>query len=277
MGVRGEPRSDLFALGVLLYFFTTGERPFGDPQHLKGVKRRLWRDPWPPRALRADCPPWLQEVILRCLEVRPERRHPTAAQLAFDLTHRDGITLTRRAEKLRRDRWIEAIRRRFNPEAQPRFRRRLAEGIAAAPILAVAVDLAEADAALTAVMHASVKRVLATLPGARLACLNVLRLNRIAPDATLDSDGHNKHAQRLVELRHWAAPLGLPEERVTVTVLEAVSVAPALLDYLNANPVDHVLLGARGNSAVRSLLGSVSGEVAAKAPCTVTVVRRRGG
>ncbi len=273
MGVRGEPRSDLFALGVLLYFFTTGERPFGDPQHLKGVKRRLWRDPWPPRALRAECPPWLQEVILRCLEVQPERRHPTAAQLAFDLTHRAGITLTRRAEKLRRDRWIEVIRRRFNPEAQPRFRRRLAEGIAAAPILAVAVDLAEADAALTAAMHASVRRVLATLPGARLACLNVLRLNRIVVDATLDAEGHNKHAQRLVELRHWAAPLGLPEERVTVTVLEAVSVAPALLDYLNANPVDHVLLGARGNSAVRSLLGSVSGEVAAHAPCTVTVVR----
>ena len=51
----------------------------------------------------------------------------------------------------------------------------------------------------------------------------------------------------------------------------------ALLEYLTANPVDHVLLGARANSAMRSLLGSVAGEVAAYAPCTVTVVRMRGG
>ena len=58
-----------------------------------------------------------------------------------------------------------------------------------------------------------------------------------------------------------------------MTVLAAVSPAAALLDYLNANPVDHVLLDARGKSAVRSLLGSVAGEVASKAPCTVTVVR----
>jgi non-specific serine/threonine protein kinase/protein-serine/threonine kinase len=45
MGVRSDPRSDLFALGVLMYFFATGQRPFGDPQRLSGLKRRLWRGP----------------------------------------------------------------------------------------------------------------------------------------------------------------------------------------------------------------------------------------
>ena len=35
----------------------------------------------PPRALRPNCPPWLQEIILRCLEVEPAWRYPTAAQL----------------------------------------------------------------------------------------------------------------------------------------------------------------------------------------------------
>ncbi|HYF07356.1 MAG TPA: bifunctional serine/threonine-protein kinase/universal stress protein [Acetobacteraceae bacterium] len=275
MGIRTEPRSDLFALGVLMYFLVTGDRPFGDPQRLKDLRRRLWSDPTPPRRLNPGCPPWLQEIILRCLEVDPERRHPTAAQLAFDLTHADQVMLTPRAEKAARDPWSQRLRRRFNPEARPQFRRKAANGLSTAPILAVAVDLDQQDAALADALRDALRRILALFPAARIACLNVLRLNRIAVDSALDQEGRNKHAQRLVELRHWAQPLGLPEGRVTFTVLEAVSPATALLDYLNANPVEHILLGARANSTMRSLLGSVSGEVAAQAPCTVTVVRAR--
>ena len=41
----------------------------------------------------------------------------------------------------------------------------------------------------------------------------------------------------------------------------------------NTNRVDHIVMGARTNSAMRTILGSVSQEVVAKAPCTVTVVR----
>jgi eukaryotic-like serine/threonine-protein kinase len=54
LGVRDDPRSDLFSLGVLLYFFTTGVRPFGESETLRGMRRRLWRDPHPPRKLRPD-------------------------------------------------------------------------------------------------------------------------------------------------------------------------------------------------------------------------------
>jgi nucleotide-binding universal stress UspA family protein len=277
MGVRSEPRSDLFALGAMLYFFATGVRPFGDPQRLSGLKRRLWRDPVPPRRLRPDCPPWLQEVILRCLEVDPERRHPTAAQLAFDLRHPDAVPLTPRAAKARRDGFGEVLRRRFNPDARPRFGRRrdVAAQVAAAPIVAVAVDLSEQPPALAAALRAAVGRILLTMPGARVACLNVLRANRVMPDSTLDTAGRNKHALRLAELRGWAEPMRLPEGGVTFHVLEAVSPAAALLEYATVNPVDHIVLGARCRSARRKLLGSVSGEVAAQAPCTVTVVRSR--
>ena len=56
LGVRNDPRSDLFALGVTLYHLTTGERPFGNPTTIRGLRRRLYRDPAPPRALRPDCP-----------------------------------------------------------------------------------------------------------------------------------------------------------------------------------------------------------------------------
>lgn len=278
MGIRCEARSDLFALGAMLYFFTTGERPHGDPQRLSGLKRRLWRDPHPPRQLRKDCPDWLQEIILRCLEVLPERRHPTAAQLAFDLRHPDQIALTGRARKDRRDGWAKTLQRRFHPDHTPRFTRTGHDALqeATAPIVAVAVDLA-ADAALHDALRATVGRILQTVPGARLACLNVLRQNLIALDTTLDADGNNKHVQRLVELRHWAAPLGLAEGRVTFHVLEAVDPAPAILDHARINGVDHIVMGARARSLRRRMLGSVSAEVASEAPCSVTVVRARAG
>src|ERR1700737_4185636 len=114
LGVRDDPRSDLFSLGVLLYFFTTGVRPFGETETLWGMRRRLWRDPHPPRKLKADYPAWLQEVVLRCLEIDPVWRHPTASQLAFDLGNPEQIKLTARSERLTHDPLSTVLRRRFN-------------------------------------------------------------------------------------------------------------------------------------------------------------------
>ncbi len=114
LGVRDDPRSDLFSLGVLLYFFTTGVRPFGESETLGGMRRRLWRDPYPPRKLKPDYPPWLQEIVLRCLEIDPVWRYPTASQLAFDLAYPDQVKLTGRAERLNRDPISTVWRRRFN-------------------------------------------------------------------------------------------------------------------------------------------------------------------
>ena len=276
MGIRGEPRSDLFALGAMLYFFTTGVRPFGDPQRMRGLKRRLWEDPIPPRKLRKDCPPWLQEVILRCLEVEPQRRHASAAQLAFDLHHPAQVALTARAQKMARDPWSRRMRRRFNPEYQPRVGRSLAEQVAAAPIIAVAVDLAEQRPQVAEALRTTVGHILATVPGARVACINVWQQKLLGLDTTLDAHGQNKHVQRLVELKHWAAPLRLPEGRITFHVLEAHGPADALLDYARTNQVDHIVIGASAGSTRSKLLGSVSAAVAGQAPCTVTVVRPRG-
>jgi serine/threonine protein kinase len=268
LGVRHEPRSDLFALGAVLYQLATTETPFGEPQHLKGVKRRLWRDPVPPRRRREAIPPWLQEVILRCLEVRPDRRHPTAAQLAFDLRHPDQIALTARAERRRRDDFITVLRRRLRPEPIATRRLGAAGRVAAAPILAVAIDLSQTSNDLADLLRNQVQKMLGSRPGARLACINVLR-----PRAPEDGSG-NRHVRRLLELRHWATPLNLAEGRVTFHVLEAPDAAEAILDYAQANRVDHLVMGARERSLTRRLLGSVSGKVAAEAPCSVTVVRR---
>jgi nucleotide-binding universal stress UspA family protein len=274
LGVRDDPRSDLFSLGVLLYFFTTGVRPFGEAETMRGMRRRLWRDPYPPRELRADYPPWLQEIVLRCLEIEPVWRHPTASQLAFDLGHPDQVKLTARSERLARDPISTVWRRRFNRGlTQPKPKADLAAQLASCPILAVALDTAEGSEALNEALRVTAQRILATLPSARLACLTVLKLGRVTIDRTLDEQGNNKHIDRLVALRHWASPLKLDDSRLTVHVLEALEPAAAILEFAEVNHVDHIVIGARQNTFVRSLLGSVSSKVAAEAACTVTVVR----
>ena len=270
---RSDPRSDLFALGVLLYFFSTGIRPFGEGETLRAMRRRLWRDPAPPRKLRADYPPWLQEIVLRCLEIEASWRYPSAAQLAFDLSHPEQVKLTQRSERTQRDPVTVVLRRRFNTDlAAPRHATDAAAQVSAAPIVAAAVDLA-ADASLNAALRTTTARILATLPSARLACLNINKVHRLTIDTTLDVVGQSKQVDRLVGLRHWAEPLKLDGARLTVHMLEAVDPADAILDFVRANRVDHLLIGARDPSLMRKLLGSVSAKVAAEAPCSVTIVR----
>ncbi|HTD00027.1 MAG TPA: bifunctional serine/threonine-protein kinase/universal stress protein [Bradyrhizobium sp.] len=273
-GVRDDPRSDLFSLGVLLYFFTTGVRPFGETETLSGMRRRLWRDPHPPRWLKADYPPSLQEIVLRCLEIDPAKRYPTASQLAFDLGHPDQVKLTARAERLKRDPWTMVWHRRFNQGiAIPKPKSDIAAQLASSPIVAVALDTSEGSDQMNAALRHTAERILATLPSARLACLNVLKLGRLTIDRTLDEQGHNKHVDRLVALKHWASPLKLDEHRLTVHVLEAIDPASAILEFATVNHVDHIIIGAREHSGVLARLGSVSSKVASEAPCTVTVVR----
>lgn len=276
MGIRTDPRSDLFALGALMYFFATGTRPFGDPQKLKGLKQRLWQDPVPPRKLKPDIPPWFQEIVLRCLEVRAGRRHPTAAQLAHDLRNPSQVVLTERAGKINPDGFFAVLKRKGEPPLslidRPPDR---ADEASDAPIVAVALNLDDMTPDLADTLRRTATRILERSPSARLALLNILKLNRIAMDQTLDDEGNNKHVQRLVGLKDWAHPMKLEQGRITFHVLAAVDPAEAILDYARVNNVDHIVMGARANSTMRKLLGSVSGRVAAEAPCTVTVVRNR--
>lgn len=277
LGVRSDFRSDLFALGVLMYFFSTGRRPFGDPQRMSGLKKRLWWDPPPPRELNPMVSKACQEIILRCLEVDPARRYQSAAQLALDLGDLYNVRLTARAEKTSRDGWRKVVKRMLNPDPIELIKPKGAAAIlASAPIVMVAIDLNAASQELAEALRETAKRIIRNTPHARIACVNVLKIARIALDDDLDAEGNSKHVVRLAALKHWAAPLGADESDITYHVLEAVSPAQAILTFARDNNVDHVVMGARANSTLRSLMGSVSGEVAASAPCSVTVVRVRG-
>ena len=270
---RADPRSDLFALGVMLYFFLTGERPFGTPRGGQ-IRRRLWRDPVPPRALVPDCPPWLQEIILRCLEVDPDERYATAAQLALDLENPEQVRLTERAERRERDSGVKTFRRWLKArKARALEAPNIAGHLSRAPIVLVAIDLSPGGEDLAEALRMMIGRILSIEGEARIACVNILKTSRLGVDILEDEEGRSLHVQRLIQLRHWGASLDIPKERLTFSVLEAPDPAASLVDYARHNNVDHIVIGARASSALRRYLGSVSSRVVAEAPCSVTVVR----
>ncbi|MBL8590839.1 MAG: protein kinase [Methylobacteriaceae bacterium] len=273
--IRDDRRSDIFALGVLLYHLAVGVRPFGFPRNGRALRRRLWKDPVPPVKLVPGFPPWLQEIILRCLEVRPEDRYPNAEQLAFDLRHADQVELGPRARRAATDGLFTRAKRFFAAAGYERatFAQRTQAQTPHAPIIMAAVDLTPGGEALAAELRRIVGEKIASFPEARLACVNVLKQNRVQLNYALDAEGRNLHVQRLVELKDWARPLGLAQTRLTFHVLEAPDPAAALLGYARENDVDQILLGARASSTLRRYLGSVSAQIVAEAPCTVTVVR----
>jgi len=110
LGVRNEMRSDIFALGVILYQFATRHLPFGDASSIEGLRKRLNQRPTPPRAYVPTLPDALQEVIYRCLEVSASNRYANAGQLAFDLQHLDKVKPNRRGRWRRRLSVVQRLR-----------------------------------------------------------------------------------------------------------------------------------------------------------------------
>lgn len=274
---RADLRSDLFALGAMIYEAATGKLPFGAPEKLSAVRGRLWKDPIPPRALRAEIPEWLQEVILRALEVDPSQRYQSAAQMRYDLTNPAQIRLTARAHKLAQDGfWVRRNRKaqmgRIKAFPPPPS---IARQIERAPVLLVAVDLAPEMEALGDKLRLTIQRMLNNRPDARVACVNVIKTARLGIDATTDASGTNLHVARLVDLRIWAEGIDLPMDRLTYTVLEGSDPAAVIIDHAESMRADHIIMGARASNAGRRFLGSVSAKVVAEAGCSVTVVRRR--
>jgi nucleotide-binding universal stress UspA family protein len=273
LGDRSDPRSDLFALGVLLYHLATGQRPFGAPTTVRGLKQRLYRAPVPPRRHNPALPPWLEEVILHCLEVEPDRRYGSAAQIAFDLAHPGTVVITDRAVRAGNDNGRSRFGRWLRRSSRAPIARGAARQVSRAPIVMAAVDLSQEWEALAEALRTSVLRILAAEPGARVACVSVLKTSRLGLDATMDAEGRHLHVTRLVELQHWARPLSLAPDRVSCHVLAATDVADAIVDYARLNRVDHIVMGSRGLPTLQRVLGSVSARVVALSPCTVTVVK----
>jgi serine/threonine-protein kinase len=97
-GKRGDARSDLYAVGVMLYEMLTGKVPFRGENPFAVMNDRLLNNPIPPREIDPSISPQLQEIIYRALERDPANRYQTAPEFARDLQHQDQVGVADRAE-----------------------------------------------------------------------------------------------------------------------------------------------------------------------------------
>ncbi|MCB0346508.1 MAG: serine/threonine protein kinase [Bdellovibrionales bacterium] len=80
-----DARSDIYALGVLAYEMVTGEAPFKGKSVIETMTMRLRSDPEPPSTLRSDCPPELDQIVLRAMARDPEERYQQSSEMFADL------------------------------------------------------------------------------------------------------------------------------------------------------------------------------------------------
>lgn len=275
VGVRGDPRSDVFAIGVMLYELATGELPFGEPATAAGLRQRLWMDPPPLRKHRPDLPEWLQEVVLRCLAPVAADRYPSAAHLAFDLTHPSQVKVTERGRQTEGTgfwthfkRWVRASGMAYRPSPVP------VQQIEQVPIIMVAVPHHDVSDATLYSLREAVARSLGIRPGARLACVTVISPN-LTSSTEADKGETQVHRWHLSRLQQWAQPLDLGGHQTSFHVLESGDVAQALLRYAEGNHVNMVILGAATHGVqMQRVVATVPIKVAMEASCTVILVKQ---
>jgi hypothetical protein len=99
-----DRRSDIFALGIVLYEMTVGGRLFKGADEVETLRAVLDMKVRPPSELVAGYPPDLERIVLKALERSPERRYQTAREMQIDLEafarDREDGDLVRRARRM---------------------------------------------------------------------------------------------------------------------------------------------------------------------------------
>lgn len=275
IGIRSDYRSDIFSIGVILYELLTGELPFGNPQSMYGLRKRMWAQAFPPRAIRKEIPRWLQEVVLRCLEPRAADRYQSATRLRQVLRDHESVILTERADRVDPLSFWENLKRMFRAagyEPSPSPRPSISNDDA--PLMIAAIDTRQSDEDLRVRMQTTAKNLLQAYPESRLVCIST-----IASTPTFEGNQESETASgivrgHLVQLMEWAKPLKLPPERISYHVLEALDPASRIVEFAKDNDASLILIGAshKPPNKVTPWRTSMT-KIAEEAPCSVHIVR----
>lgn len=274
-GIRSDSRSDIFSIGVIMYELLTGELPFGNPQSMSGLRKRMWAQAFPPRAIRKEIPRWLQEVILRCLEPRAADRYQSATRLRQALRDPESVKLTERANRVEPLSFWENLKRMYKAAGyEPSPSPRPSMGNQDAPLMIAAIDTRQSDADLRERMQTTAKNLLQAYPESRLVCIST-----ISSTPTFEGSQENETASgivrsHLVQLMDWAKPLKLPPERISYHVLEALDPASRIVEFAKDNDASLILIGASHKlpNKVTPWRTSMT-KIVEEAPCSVHIVR----